>query len=65
MNFSKCKLTPLKINECPEESPRIRLYTPRSLNKDNLNSNIRNLSPYDDENCCSTKSMIVDLTYMG
>ena len=64
MNFSKCKLTPLKINECPEESLRIRLYTPRSLNKDNLNSNTRNLSPYD-ENCCSTKSMIVDLTYMG
>lgn len=59
--FEKVKLTPLKI--CASDEPiEIRLYTPRALFKERVDS--KSVSPFDLD-CNSTKSMIVDLTYMG
>ena len=63
-SFAKNKLTPLKLNSRNHESPmEIKLYTPRSILKEPL-IKLNSFSPFE-PNCSSTKSMIIDLTYMG
>ena len=58
-------MSPLKININHCDSPmEIKLYTPRSILKEQETiQKVRSMAPI--EANYSTKSMIVDLTYMG
>ena len=63
---NKIKLSPLNINADKSEGwPQNRLYTPRAVMKEPMQTlKVSPLSPFN-EQLSSTKSMIFDLTYMG